>query len=263
PSRHLPPSLPPSAPSRPSCPVTRPGMLNVHLVPHTHDDVGWLKTVDQYFYGGECGQHLPQCQLNICLSCVRGLCVVTGRREGAFGGMGWEWGERGRGERVRFLSLTSLSCAAGRLEFINGGWCMNDEGSTHYNAMIDQMSLGFQFLNETFGECGRPRVAWHIDPFGHSREQASLFAQVREVGEGVQIPDLALYKCNVVVVVVVPPALSSVLSSCPQAKSYRTNHIIMTMGSDFQFENAHMWYSNMDKLIKYVNTKVSTLCVSL
>jgi len=23
----------------------------VHLIPHTHDDVGWLKTIDEYFSG--------------------------------------------------------------------------------------------------------------------------------------------------------------------------------------------------------------------
>lgn len=76
------------------------------------------------------------------------------------------------------LHSDALPFCAGRLEFVNGGWCMNDEAATHYSSIIDQMSFGLHFLKETFGECGRPRVAWHIDPFGHSREQASLFAQV-------------------------------------------------------------------------------------
>jgi lysosomal alpha-mannosidase len=55
---------------------------------------------------------------------------------------------------------------------------MNDEASTHYNSIIDQHSLGAEFLRNEFGTCGRPKIGWQIDTFGHSREAASLFAQM-------------------------------------------------------------------------------------
>ncbi len=32
----------------------------------------------------------------------------------------------------------------GRLEFLNGGWCINDEATTNYADIIDQMSLGLK-----------------------------------------------------------------------------------------------------------------------
>jgi len=43
--------------------TTVEGKLTVHLVPHSHDDVGWLKTVDQYFVGSN--------------NSIQGACVIN------------------------------------------------------------------------------------------------------------------------------------------------------------------------------------------
>eukprot|EP00063_Salmo_salar_P065684 XP_014040519.1 PREDICTED: lysosomal alpha-mannosidase [Salmo salar] len=291
-----------------SCHATKPGMLNVHLVPHTHDDVGWLKTVDQYFYGDR--NDIQHAGVQYILdSVVDQLLKNPDRRfiyvETAFFYRWWKQQTDDMQNTVKQL------VNEGRLEFVNGGWCMSDEATTHYSAVIDQMTMGLRFLNDTFGHCGRPRVAWHIDPFGHAREHASMFAQMgydgfffgrldyqdrkrRMVAREQEMlwrasesltPPMADLFTGILPNGYNPPEGFCWDQSCDdppirddpdledynvddvvtrflhiaqgQALVYKTNHIIMTMGSDFQYENANLWYKNLDKLIRYVNQKQS------
>ena len=64
--------------------------------------------------------------------------------------------------------------ASGRFEFINGGWCMHDEGGPHYIDMIDQTTLGHRYLLQQFNVT--PSIGWQIDPFGHSLTQGALLS---------------------------------------------------------------------------------------
>lgn len=157
------------------CPKPETDMLNVHLVPHTHDDVGWLKTVDQYYFGSQSRYQKANVQ-SIIDSVVQALLQDPKRKfiyvESAFFSKWWHQQDEELKEKVKML------VNEGRLEFINGAWSMNDEAATHYQSIIDQFTLGLKFLNDTFGECARPRVGWQIDPFGHAREMASLFTQM-------------------------------------------------------------------------------------
>ncbi|KAK1342618.1 hypothetical protein QTO34_015384 [Cnephaeus nilssonii] len=306
-----------------TCPTVKPNMLNVHLVAHTHDDVGWLKTVDQYFYGIH--NRIQHAGVQYILdSVISSLLAEPTRRfvyvEMAFFSRWWHQQTNATQDVVRdlvrqatLLALTAYldfaPTGTGRLEFANGGWVMNDEAATHYGAIIDQMTLGLRFLEDTFGNDGRPRVAWHIDPFGHSREQASLFAQMGFDGfffGRLDYQDKLVRKMNLEMEQVwrasaslKPPTADLFTSVLPnmynppenlcwdvlcadkpivddrrspeynaeelvdyflklakdQGQFYRTNHTVMTMGSDFQYENANMWFKNLDKLIQLVNAQ--------
>ena len=41
------------------------GNITVHLIPHSHDDVGFIKTVDDYYYGGDLKTQIAGVQYTI------------------------------------------------------------------------------------------------------------------------------------------------------------------------------------------------------
>lgn len=53
---------------------------------------------------------------------------------------------------------------------------MSDEANMYYEDFVDQMTVGLRWLQETLNYV--PKVAWHIDPFGHHSASATLFSQM-------------------------------------------------------------------------------------
>ncbi|PRQ16859.1 putative alpha-mannosidase [Rosa chinensis] len=252
-----------------------PGKLNVHLVPHTHDDVGWRKTVDQYYTGANNSLlDAPACVRNVLDSLVPAL-LADKNRKFIYAEQKW-------------------------------GMCMQDEAATHYIDMIDQTTLGHRFIKQEFNVT--PRVGWQIDSFGHSSVQAYLLAA--EVGFDslffgrIDYQDIATRKNEKSLEVVwrgskslgssaqifagafptlyvppshnfyfdtddVPPLVQDnmnlgdynvadrindfVSEAISQANITRTNHIMWTMGKDFAYQYANSWFSQMDKFIHHVN----------
>eukprot|EP00047_Mylnosiga_fluctuans_P023990 m.150634 g.150634 ORF g.150634 m.150634 type:complete len:975 (+) comp9747_c0_seq2:15-2939(+) len=276
--------------------------LNVHIVAHTHDDVGWLKTVDEYYMGANNSIQNAGVQY-ILDSVVLQLRLNPNRKfiyvEIAFFKRWWEEQTDATKNEVRgFVN-------SGQLEFINAGWCMSDEASPYYVDMVDQQTLGHQFLLKEFGTAAIPHTGWQIDPFGHSAFMATLYAlmgfnswffgridyqdRVLRVAEGtlemVSQPSPSLgpqadlftgalngygpipgFDFNIGSnaaplndddrlegVNIKQRVEEFLIEVAGVAAEYRTNNVMLTMGSDFEYNNANTWYKNLDKLIHYVN----------
>ena len=286
----------------------------MHLVPHSHDDTGWLKTVDQYYYGA--GQRTQRAGVQYIIeSVVKELASDPDKRfiqveTGFF----WRWWED-KGEFMR--NVTRQLVEAGQLVFTGGGWSMNDEAATHYTSIIDNMETGLNWLVDTLGHCAIPDIAWQIDPFGHSKEQARLFAEmgykglffaridyrdkeVRKADQSLQMlweggkpddPESTIFTgvfdkhysnpdgfCFDIICEDEPinddPRLEefNVDQRMAEFESYVLDHlryykdqehIMFTMGDDFQYQNARMNYKNIDKIIKHMNAKTEETGIHL
>ncbi|KAL1110456.1 hypothetical protein AAG570_007987, partial [Ranatra chinensis] len=288
------------------CNEVKEGVLNIHLIAHTHDDAGWLKTVDEYYYGSNKGE--GGFAVKHIINSVISELEKDESRKFIYSEMSflWRWwNDHDEIDRERLRKLVR----EGRLQIVNGGWVMSDEAVTHYSALITQMDLGLRFIHNNLGICARPIVGWQIDPFGHSSELGLQFAQMgyqglffgridrselferksnrsmemvwqldTAPGEAEKLFTGVLYNlyqppngfcfdvfCNDDPIMDSPQLHGNnidmvdtfIYHSRIWARSYQTNHVMLTMGSDFHYMVAALWFESMDKLIKYGNTNHS------
>jgi len=136
--------------------------LQVIVVPHSHSDPGWHKTVDGYFE--EQTKQTLEYMLDK-LQLYRNMTFVWA--ETVFFSM-W-WSELSFKKRLIVKQLLK----SGQLEIVGGSWVVPDEANPHYFALIDQMIEGHQFLKNNIAFY--PSNTWSVDQFGYSAVQAHLY----------------------------------------------------------------------------------------
>ncbi|CAN7977019.1 unnamed protein product, partial [Ixodes persulcatus] len=132
------------------CPKPRPGVTNLHFVAHTHLDIGWTRRFQE--------NYLRECLVSLAKDILESVCgeLMKNRyrmftvTEMAFFK---KWFEE---TNQVFKIIVRKYINEGRLELASGGWVMNDEASTLYTDVVDQMTLGHRWINATFGPCALP-----------------------------------------------------------------------------------------------------------
>ncbi|KAK5583106.1 hypothetical protein RB653_004696 [Dictyostelium firmibasis] len=143
--------------------ISDQNVINVFIIPHSHCDLGWVQTLEQYY-----SENVTLILDNVIHTLIKDSTKKFNWAEIYYFETWWN-------EQTSFLQAQVRNLVNnGQLYFIGGGWAQNDEGATHYQAVINQMTLGHQFLLSEFGVV--PEIGWQIDPFGPSTLTATLFS---------------------------------------------------------------------------------------
>ncbi|CAD8076627.1 unnamed protein product [Paramecium primaurelia] len=265
----------------------RSDLIRVYLFPHSHDDVGWIKTINEYYFDYHGVQQIINSYIE---ELIKDKSKHFSQVEVAYFKMWWNEQNNTMKDNVKQLIQNQ------QLEFLSGGWCMNDEATTYYEDIIDQMTLGHKFLLENFNYV--PSIGWQIDTFGHSNTQAlfsnmmgfnawflgridhqerlerekkkelefvihsdeenSIFTHINYYGfysspQGFDF-DISNPKRNYVSnenLEQKSEGLDQYFKQ--QCKSYRGKILAHTLGMDFEWSNASSYFQQMDLIINRIN----------
>ena len=114
---------------------TQEKKLKVFVMPHSHNDPGWIKTFENY-YKTQTKQILD----NMVVKLTQYPKMKFIWAEISFLAMWWNEQNRETQDMVRTLLKN------GQLEIVGGGWVMNDEANSFYYAIMEQFILGHEWL---------------------------------------------------------------------------------------------------------------------
>ena len=149
-------------------------ILDIHMLPHAHCDTGWIQTVQGYY------DSYVHSILNTVVSSLyadKKLRFIWS--EIKWLEMWWNNATEVQKKQLKFIVST------GQLEFVGAGWSQNDEVTTTWYDVIDNVNYGTEYLRKIGlqdlcpqkGRC--VRVGWQIDMFaGYSGVTPSLWAMM-------------------------------------------------------------------------------------
>ncbi|KAL9652227.1 hypothetical protein ABK040_011887 [Willaertia magna] len=263
--------------------------IKVFLIPHSHIDQGWLRTVREY-----------QSETFTILDNSVNSLLEKEHRKFVWGDVLYfkEWFEQQNPQRQQQIKKLVKSK---RFEIVGGGWVQTDEACVSYTSIINEMTVGHEYLLRRFGI--RPRVAWQIDPFGHEGRIPQLFSEmgfdalvinrVHFAIKQVMKDEKSLqFLWNISQNKTIFTEVLHTHYSAPRgfdfenagvelitdhnidrranefiddmrkrSAHYRTGYLLVPFGDDFKFKSADRQFSNMDRLIDYINKRNSGVTV--